>query len=372
MSCGVSLVPPETNAASSYGPARPRVNGPHANGPTASDPQLGDPEVTDLLGVLHRRRWWIGAVMAVAALVGYGLGSLSPVEARAETRLLLTETSEEGVLSPPPDLVPLEERQSAVVSRVESPVTRADVTEALRLEAGDIKTISAKAEEGESFVTITVTTVDGVDTAVITDQVAESVIEQQRAAFGERSGALADELRRSAADIDTEIAAIDAQLQQAAWDIAVLQIDVDSSTGTDAGVNAAAELALRIDMATGLRSTRAALVSTQSDFERRAKEADVAAAVSSGGLEVYALAGAEDTARAFPPLQLGVLVASIGLVVMVGAAYFSAYRSEAPTGRYALTTDLGGDGRTAAPCEREQNDDERGDEEEPTPHAERT
>jgi uncharacterized protein involved in exopolysaccharide biosynthesis len=365
-------VPAETNPRSPASPPVPASHRPAPLGSNGTYSELDDPEVTDLLGVLHRRRWWIAAVVGLGALIGYGLGSLSPVEARAETRLLLTEPSEESVLSRPPEQVPLEERQSAVVARVESPVTEADVIDELDLEPGDIKSISADAEEGESFVTVRVTTDEGVDTAVITDQVAETVIDQQRDAFGARSNALAAELRQSAADIDTEIAAVDAQLQQSSRDIAALQGEVDRSAGTSAGLDSAAELDLKTEMASGLRSTRAALVSTQSDFERRAKEADVAAAVSSGGLEVYAPAGAADTARAFPPLQLAVLLASIGLVVMVGAAYFSAYRSEGRPGAHALASDLAGDGHAPAAPEQEHDDNERGSEGGPAVRTERT
>jgi hypothetical protein len=99
------------------------------------------------------------------------------------------------------------------------------------------------------------------------------------------------------------------------------------------------------------------LLSTQADFERRAKEADVAGTVTSGGLEVYEPAGAVDTTRTLPPLQLGVLAASIALVVLVCAAYFVAYRTEAPRGTPAPATERGWDSRTAR--EQPQDDHER-------------
>ena len=300
-------MPPDIDADSTPRPASPPANGsessdpavihPNGNGLRPDDAAVGDPNLTDLVGVLHRRRWWIAGIMAVAALIGYGLGSRLPLESQAETRLLLVEPSEEAAVLPGPQPLPLQERQSLVISRVESQKVRADVTKALRLEPGDIKSVSADAAEGESFVTVTVTTVDGVDTAAITDRVAASVVEQQRAAIQARSEALANELRKTADDTDAEIAAVDAQLEQLSHDIAVLQLQVDRNAGTDASVDPQVALAVKTDMATGLRNNRAALLATQADFESRAKEADVAGAISSGGLEVYTPAG---TARHDP------------------------------------------------------------------------
>ena len=321
---------------------------------------LGDPDVADLLGVLHGHRWLVAAILALAASIGYGFGTRSAVESQADTRLLLVDPSEEGAVLPTSEPLPLEERQSAVVSRAESLRVRAEVTEALGLGPGDIKSISAVAEEGESFVTITVTTVEGVETGAIADQVAASVVEQQREAVGARSDALADELRQSAKDTNAEIATVDAQLEQLSRDIAVLQLNVNRNAGSDASVDPQVALAVKTDKANGLRSNRAALLATQADFERRAKEADVAGAVSSGGLEVYEPAGAVDTTRTLPPLQLSVLAASIALVVLVCAAYFVAYRTEAPRGTVAPTTEHGSDGRTAARA-RPEDDDEPGD-----------
>jgi hypothetical protein len=59
-------------------------------------------------------------------------------------------------------------------------------------------------------------------------------------------------------------------------------------------------------------------------------------------------------------VQLGVLAASIALVVLVCAAYFVAYRTEAPRGTPAPTTNHGSDGRTAGRV-RPEDDDEPGD-----------
>lgn len=345
------------DADPSQGSAPPPVNGRNANNPLgngarenglrATEPMPGDPDVTDLLGVLHAHRWLVVAILALAASVGYGFGSRSPVESRADTRLLLVDPSEEGAVLPTSDPLPLEERQSAVVSRAESQRVRADVTKALGLKPGDIKSISAVAEEGESFVTINVATVEGVDTGAVADQVAASVVEEQREAVGARSDALASELRQSAENTNAEIAAIDAQLAQLSRDIAVLQLDVNRNAGSDASVDPQVQLAVKTDRANGLRSTRAALLTTQADFERRAKEADVAGTVSSGGLEVYEPAGTVDTTRTLPPLQLGVLAASIALVIMVCAAYFVAYRIEAPRGTPAPGTASRWDSRTS-------------------------
>jgi hypothetical protein len=357
------------DADSTHGAASPQVNGRDANNPLgngarenglrASDPMPGDPDVTDLLGVLHAHRWLVVAILALAASLGYGFGSRSPVESRADTRLLLVDPSEESAVFPTSDPLPLEERQSAVVSRAESQRVRADVTKALGLRPGDIKSISAVAEEGESFVTITVATVEGVDTGAIADQVAESVVAEQREAVGARSDALASELRQSAEATNAEIAAVDAQLTQLSRDIAVLQLDVGRNAGTDASVEPQVQLAVKTDKANGLRSQRAELLATQADFERRAKEADVAGTVSSGGLEVYEPAGTVDTTRTLPPLQLGVLAASIALVVMVCGAYFVAYRIEAPRGTPAPDTEPNWASRTAR--ERPQDDYEQGD-----------
>jgi hypothetical protein len=361
---------PDADADSSHGSASPGGNGRNANnplgngarenGPRANDPMLGDPDLTDLLGVLHAHRWLVVAILALAASLGYGFGSRSSVESRADTRLLLVDPGEEGAVLPTSDPLPLEERQSAVVSRAESQRVRADVTEALKLGPGDIKSISAVAEEGESFVTITVTTVEGVDTGAIADRVAASVVEQQREAVGARSDALASELRQSAKDANADIATIDAQLEQLSRDIAVLQLQVNRNAGTDASVDPQVALAAKTDQANGLRSNRTALLSTQADFERRAREADVAGTVSSGGLEVYEPAGTVDTTRTLPPLQLGVLAASIALVVLVCAAYFVAYRTEAPRGTPAPATERGWGSRTAR--EQPQDDHEGGDE----------
>ena len=112
---------------------------------------LGDPDVTDLLGVLHGHRWLVAAILALAASVGYGFGSRSPVESQADTRLLLVDASEEGAVLPTSDPLPLEERQSAVVSRAESLRVRAEVTEALRLGPGDI--LIAEDLTGQGHVT---------------------------------------------------------------------------------------------------------------------------------------------------------------------------------------------------------------------------
>ena len=376
-------MPPDIDSDSDSTPrsASPPANDPKVNHPAVIQPQGnglrpddavdGDPNLTDLVGVLHRRRWWIAAIVALAALFGYGLGARSPLESQAETRLLLVEPSEEGAVLPGPEPLPLEERQSLVISRAESAQVRADVTEALGLEPGDIKSVSADAAEGESFVTITVTTVDGVDTAAITDRVAASVVEQQREAVGARSDALAGELRRTANDTNAEIAEVDAQLEQLSRDIAVLQLQVDRNAGTDASVEPQVALAVKNDMATGLRNTRAALLATQSDFERRAKEADVAGAVSSGGLEVYTPAGTADTTRTLQPVQLSVLMASIALLVQVCAAYFVAYRAEAQPGTLAPTTEHGSNGRTAAPVPS-QDDHDTGDGEDAAADVERS
>jgi uncharacterized protein involved in exopolysaccharide biosynthesis len=344
---------------------------PQGNGLRPNDAAAGDPNLTDLVGVLHRRRWWIAAITALAALVGYGLGLRSPLEGQADTRLLLVEPSEEGAGFSTPEPLPLEERQSLVISRAESQQVRADVTEALGLEPGDIKSVSAEAAEGESFVTITVTTVDGVDTAAITDRVGASVVEKQREAVGERSNALADELRQTAEDTNAEIAAVDDQLERLSRDIAVLTLQVDRNAGTDASVDPQVALAVNTDKANGLRSTRAALLSTQADFERRAKEADVAGAVSSGGLEVYTPAGTADTARTLQPMQLSLLAASLALVVQVCAAYFVAYRAEAPRGTLAPTTEHWWDRRTAARVPP-QDDHETGDGEDAAVDVERS
>ncbi len=361
---------PDIDADSTPQPASPPANGAKANDRAViqtqgnglrPQPAVGDPNMSDLVGVLHRRRWWIAATVAVAALVGYGLGLRSPLESQAHTSLLLVEPSEEGAVLPAPDPQPLAERQSLVISRAESPQVRADATKALGLEPGDIKSVSAHAGENESFVTITVTTVDGVDTAAITDQVAASVVEQQREAVGARSKAFADELRRTAKDTDAQIAAVDVQLEQLSRDIALLKLQVDRNAGTDASIDPQVALAVKTDTATGLRNTRAALQSTQADFERRAKEADVEGEVSSGGLEVYSPAGTVDTTRTLGPVQLAVLAASLAIVVHVCAAYFVAYRAEAPRGALAPTDEHGWDGGTAARVS--QDDHETGDEE---------
>lgn len=336
------------------------MNGARANGLREKDPALGDPNLTDLVGVVYRRRWWVVAIVALAALVGYGLGARSPLESRSDTRLLLVEPSEDGAVSPASGPLPLAERQSAVISRAESQRARAEVTEALGLEPGDIKSVSADAEEGQSFVTITVTTVEGVDTAAVTDEVAEWVVDEQREAMRARSDALAGELRRSAEATNFEIAAVDAQLEQLSRDIAVLTLDVDRNAGTDASVDPQVALSIKTDKANGLRSTRAALLSTQSDFERRAKEADVAGAVGSGGVELYQPAGTADTSRTLPPVQLSVLAASLALVVIVCAAYFAAYRTDAAHGTTTLRTEPVGHGR-APSREQSQDDHERGD-----------
>ena len=92
------------------------MNQPHGNGLRPNDAAVGDPNLTDLVGVLHRRRWWIAAIVAIAALVGYGLGSRSPLEGQADTRLLLVEPSEEGAGFSTPEPLPLAERQSLVIS----------------------------------------------------------------------------------------------------------------------------------------------------------------------------------------------------------------------------------------------------------------
>lgn len=361
---------PDFDAGSAHGPASPPASGPRGNDPGANgaranglrhnDPAPGDPNLTDLVGVLHRRRWWVIAIVALAALVGYVLGARSPLESRADTRLQLVEPSEDGAVSPASDPLPLEERQSAVIARAESPRARTAVTDALGLEPGAIKSVSADAEEGQSFVTIAVTTVEGVDTAAITDQVAEWVVEEQRDAMRARSDALAGELRREANAIDTEIAAVDGQLEQLSRDIAVLTLDANRNAGLDASVDPQVAIAVKTDKANGLRSTRAALLSTQSDFERQAKEADVAGAVSSGGVELYQPAGAADTSRTFPPIQFGVLAASLALVVLVCAAYFAAYRVDAAHGTPTLPAEPGGNGR-APRREESQDDPERGD-----------
>src|SRR5690606_33051695 len=124
----------------------------HDRGPR--DIQLRDPQVTDLVGVVHRRRWWICLVMVVLAAGGYALGAQSPVENKAETTLLLVG-AEEGA-GEPAEPVPLEERQSAVVSSAESRSVETEVIEELGLEPGDIKSISAESPEAETVVTITV------------------------------------------------------------------------------------------------------------------------------------------------------------------------------------------------------------------------
>jgi hypothetical protein len=335
------------------------MNGARANGLRDNDPAPGDPNLTDLVGVLHRRRWWVVGIVALAALVGYGLGARSSLESRADTRLQLVEPSEDSVVSSASNPLPLEERQSAVISRAESPRARTEVSEALGLEPGDIKSVSASAEEGQSFVTIAVTTVDGVDTAAITDQIAQRVVEEQRDAMRARSDTLAGELRRQAKAINNEVAAVDAQLEQLSRDIAVLTLDVDRNAGTDASVDPQVALAVQTDKANGLRSRRAALLSTQADFERQAKNADVAGAVGSGGVELYQPAGSADTSRTFPPLQLGVIAASLALVVLVCAAYFAAYRIDAAHGTPTPPAEPGGNGR--APWSDESQDDhERG------------
>jgi hypothetical protein len=340
--------------ADSYGPAAHRTKDRHTIEPESSGHKLRDPEVTDLVGVVYRRRRWIALIMVVAAAVGYGLGSRSPVENQAETRLMLV-SSEEGV-SQPSEPVPLEERQSAVVSRAESQLVEADVTEALDLGPGDIKSISAESPEMASVVTIKVTTAHDADTAAITDQVADSVIELQRDAVQERSAALAGELRASAASIDGEIAGLDAQLAQLAQEASALQLEVDQNPGTEAGVAAFAQLTVKNDTIAGLRSTRAGLVTTQSDFERRAREADVSAAASSAGVQLEAPAGDVSTGHTFPPVQLAVLLASLSLVAMVCAAYFTAYRAEPPPHFPALVIDPDGNGRAAGPPERPPGD----------------
>ncbi|HEX5946831.1 MAG TPA: hypothetical protein VFY82_11165 [Acidimicrobiales bacterium] len=317
-------------------------------GPT-SDHRLPDPEVTDLIGVVYRRRWWILLVMVVAAAAGYALGSQSPRENQAETRLLLVG-SEQGV-SAPVEPLPLEERQSAVVSRAESRPVEAEATEALDLAPGDIKSISAESPEAESVVTITVTTKHGLDTAAITDRVATSVIAQQRNAVRERSAALAEELRGSAAAIDGDIAAVDGEVAQLVQEAGSLQAQVDANPGTVAGAEAQARLTVTSETIAGLHSSRASLVTTQSDFDRRAREADVSAAASSGGVELESPAGDVSSAHTFPPGQLAVILASIGLVAMVCASYFTAYRAEA-TQRYpVLVMDPDSNGGVAGPPE---------------------
>src|SRR5690606_37136624 len=264
---------PTTSPANGSG-----ASGSWSNGAYRGEHRLTDPNVTDLLGALYRQRWRVAAALLAAALAGYGIGWRSPAETRAGLRLLLVERSDEGLVTAPSDPLPLPERQSALVSRVESQRTRTDAIEALGLGPGDITSVSAEAEEGESFVTIEVTTSEGVDPAAVTNEVAESVVAQQRNAVRERFEALAAELQASAAQIDPEIQAIDARLQQLAQEMAQLQLTVDRATGTDASVDPQVNLTLRNDEATGLRSTRTALLSTKSDSERQDREANVAAA----------------------------------------------------------------------------------------------
>jgi hypothetical protein len=360
----------DTTPDPTHGPAAHRSKHRQSHDPGTSDHRLRDPEVTDLVGVAYRRRWWIGLVMVVAAASGYVLGSRSPVENKADTTLLLVG-SEAGVAEPA-DPVPLEERQSTVVSRAESRPVEAEVTEALGLRPGDIKSISAESPEAESVVTITVTTVDSVDTAAITDEVAASVIAQQRNAIRERSAALAAELRGSAAAIDAEIAAVDGQLAQLAQEAAALQATADSNPGAPDGIDALAQLSVKNDTIAGLRGTRTGLVTTQSDFERRAREADVSAAASSGGVELESPAGDVSTAHTYPPAQLAVLLASIGLVVMVCASYFTAYRAGAPQRYPVLVIDPAGNGRGAGPPERPSSDGGSNHDEHAAESAERT
>jgi uncharacterized protein involved in exopolysaccharide biosynthesis len=344
----------DTKPDPTHGPAAHRSKDRQSHDRVTSEHSFRDPEVTDLVGVVYRRRWWIVLIMVVAATGGYALGSLSPLENQADTRLLLVG-SEEGV-SEPAEPVPLEERQSAVVSRAESRPVEAEVTEALALGPDDIKSISAESPEAESVVTITVTTDHGLDTAAITDRVADSVIAQQRNAVRERSAALAEELRGSAAALDGDIAAVDSQVAQLVQEAAGLQAEVNANPGTPAGAEAQARLTVTSERIVGLRSSRAGLVTTQSDFERRAREADVSAAASSGGVELESSAGDVSTAHTYPPVQLAVLLASIVLLAMVCAAYFTAYRAEAPKRYPVLVIDPDWNGRAAGPPDEPSGD----------------
>jgi hypothetical protein len=311
--------------------------------------------VNDLLGELYRRRWWIGAVLVLAALTGGVLGARSPLESRSDVRLLLTDTTEETALTSALQTLPIEERQTAVTSRVESQLTRDRVVEALDLAPDAIRGISADAGEGSSLIAVHVTTVSGVDASEVADWVAREVVEQQGAAARERLDALGRQLRDAGASMQEEIAALEAALQALVREIAVLQLEVDASEGTG-DPHAAIELALKSDEAAGMRSTRSALHETQADFERRAREAEVAAAVRTGGLEVYGSASDVATSRSLPPKQLGILAASLAFVVMVGIAYFATYRAEAQMLPLVLVTDPAL-GRTAPPGGRRRADD---------------
>lgn len=311
--------------------------------------------MSDLLSELYRRRWSVGAVALLAATTGYGLGARSPMESHSERRLLLTDTTEESVLGTTLQPVPIEERQAEVTARAGSELTRDRVIEALGLRRGDVKSVSATAEEGSSFITISVTTPAGVDAAAVVDQVGLEVVEQQSAAANERLDALAGQLREAATAMDGEIATVQAELETLVRDIAVLQLEVSGGAGA-AAVEPAVDLALKSDQAAALRATRTELEDAQADFERRAREAAVAAAVKVGGLEVYGPAGDVTTSRALPPMQLGVLTASLAFLVMVGAAYFTAYRAETETVPLVLVTDPPVD-RTTTPAGRRRTED---------------
>lgn len=257
-------------------------------------------DVRALLGVV-RRRWWVVALVAVvAALVALGLAMSKPDQYASAAQVRITDPNASAVFDGMQLRVDPEREIATQLEVLRSPSIEAQVQERMGEDWALVGGVTFAGKGQTDVVVIRATS----EVPAIAQEAANTfadvyVLDRRQRVSGSLTQR-AEELRSSAEEIDSEIAGIDALLGL-----------------LDAGQS---DRASRSDI-DELTARKQALLNRQAEFQGRASELDVEAAVREGDVEVISEAELAAVPFAPTPEKDAVLAGILGLLVGLGIVF---------------------------------------------------
>jgi succinoglycan biosynthesis transport protein ExoP len=245
-------------------------------------------------GVLMSRLPLIGALVVAAAVGGFVLSSLRPDQYTATATMRVLDPNADKVFADGQLRVDPARDVETQLQLLRSDDLRADVDQALGEAARVIDGVSVSAVGSTDLISISVTSQDPQVAADAANAFASIYVQERMEQVASGFTSRAEELRSKAADLDTQIRAIDVEL--GAGDIAELEVEA------------------KVD-------TRQSLMSQRNDLLTVATQQEVEAATRSGNVEVAETASVPTAPSSPDPVRDAVLAAGLALALGIGLAF---------------------------------------------------
>ena len=244
-------------------------------------------DVRQMLGRLRSRAWMIVVLVLVAAVAAYGLSSRQPKLYRATAQVLIKNPNAESVFGGA-NVQFLGEREVATQAElIQSPEVRTTVNESLGDRAKDVDSVTVSTASGTDLIDVTVSSPVPEVARDAANLYAEVYVTQRQEQVTAELDKRAQDLRDQAASLEEELRTTREQLAAAAEaDAPALQVKVNG-------------LARQIE-----------------DFESRAAELDVEAAVRTGNVEIAS--SAQLPANPYAPNPRRDTAVAAGLAALLG------------------------------------------------------